>query len=158
MKPHLYSLLFFTIALFVSCDDDGPYEDYLVARPLTVDITEFKANAVEVTDPVPVVNSGKIYAYKDYIFVNDVNQGFHVIDNQNPISPKSIAFIKLEGNYDISIKDDKLFADSYGDLVIFDIADINNITVANRLDKCHLRKLDLCSSRFRVSSSGYLRI
>lgn len=133
MKTQLYSLVCLTIALFVSCADDGPYEDYLVARPLTMDIAAFKANAVEVTAPIPVVNSGKIYAYKDYIFVNDVNQGFHVIDNQNPAAPKSIAFIKLEGNYDISIKDDKLFADSYGDLVVFDISDINNIKVANRL-------------------------
>jgi hypothetical protein len=39
----------------------------------------------------------------------------------------------LEGNNDISIKDDKLYADSYGDLVIFDISDINSITLSSRI-------------------------
>lgn len=117
----------------VSCDDDGPYEDYLVARPILQDAVSFKAEAVAVTEPVPIVSSGKIYAYGDYIFVNDVNQGFHVIDNHDPVNPESIAFIKLEGNNDISIKDDKIYADSYGDLVIIDISDINNITISSRI-------------------------
>jgi hypothetical protein len=80
------------------------------------------------------VSSGKIYGYKSYIFINDVDRGFHVIDNQNPSEPKNISFIKLEGNYDISIKDDKLFADSHGDLVIFDISDINNIELSTRVE------------------------
>ena len=48
--------------------------------------------------------------------------------------PKSIAFIKLEGNYDISIKNNYLYADSYGDLVILDISDIHNIKKAKRLE------------------------
>jgi hypothetical protein len=131
-----FAFLFFTLALsaFFSCDDDGPYEDYQVARPILQDAISFKAEAIDIVDPIPIVSSGKIYAYQNYIFVNDVNQGFHVIDNQNPSSPQSIAFIKLEGNYDISIKDNKLYADSYGDLVIFDISDINNITLATRIE------------------------
>ncbi|MGB7394711.1 MAG: hypothetical protein WA913_09985, partial [Pricia sp.] len=70
----------------------------------------------------------------NYIFVNDVNRGFHVIDNNDPMSPENIAFIKLEGNYDISIKNNRLFADSYGDLVVFDISDFKNIKLINRLD------------------------
>lgn len=76
----------------------------------------------------------KIYAYKDYIFINDVDKGFHVIDNQDASNPKSIAFIKLEGNYDVSVKDDKLFADSYGDLVIFDISDVTNVQLSTRIE------------------------
>tara|TARA_R110002051_G_scaffold4043_3_gene21411 strand:- start:5451 stop:6722 length:1272 start_codon:yes stop_codon:yes gene_type:complete len=132
---NLVLLLFaVSISAFVSCEDDGPYEDYLVARPILQDAISFKAEAIDVVDPIPVVSSGKIYAYQNYIFVNDVDLGFHVIDNKNPSSPESIAFIKLEGNYDISIKDDKLYADSYGDLVIFDISDIDNITLVSRIE------------------------
>ena len=97
------------------------------------DAISFKAEAVDVVDPIPIVSSGKIYAYQDYIFVNDINLGLHVLDNKNPSAPESITFIKLEGNFDISIKDDKLYADSYGDLVIFDISDITNITIQSRI-------------------------
>ena len=127
-------LLIFLVLFSFSCDDDGPYETYLVARPVLMDAITFKAEAIDISEPMPILSSGKIYAYKSYIFINDVDRGFHVIDNQNPTAPKSIAFIKLEGNYDISVKDDKLFADSYGDLVIFDISDINNIKLTSRLE------------------------
>ena len=99
-----------------------------------MDAITLKAQAIDISEPTPILSSGKIYAYKSYIFINDVDRGFHVIDNQNPTAPKSIAFIKLDGNYDISVKDDKLFADSYGDLVIFDISDINAIQLTSRLE------------------------
>lgn len=133
MKYRLFLLVFLVLFSF-SCEEDGPYEEYLVARPVLVNAITFKAEAIAISEPVPIVSSGKIYAYKNYIFINDVDRGFHLVDNQNPASPERIAFIKLEGNYDISIKDDKLFADSYGDLVIFDISDINNIKLTNRLE------------------------
>jgi hypothetical protein len=132
MKRCFFLLLVVVLSIF-SCDDDGPYGDYLVARPVIMDAIAFKAEAIDIKGPTSIISSGKIYAYKDYIFVNDVDRGFHVINNQNPSAPQSIAFIKLEGNYDISIKDDKLFADSYGDLVIFDISNITDIKLANRI-------------------------
>jgi len=136
MKKNALVLLFMSAIAMISCSDkdDGPYADYLVARPITMSSAEFKANAVSITDPVPIETSGKIYTYKNCIFVNDVNRGFHVIDNSDPTSPQNIAFIKLEGNNDISVKDDKLFADSYGDLVIFDISNAHDITLSNRIE------------------------
>ncbi len=136
MKKTLLLLLVVAAAGLWSCEDtdDSPYGYYKVATPLTMDLTEFKAQSVAVTEPVPIQVSGKIYAYGNYIFVNDVNRGFHVIDNTDATSPKNIAFIKLEGNYDISIKNNRLFADSYGDLVVLDISDIKNIKLINRLE------------------------
>ncbi len=133
MKKKAFLLLMVAVGFIVSCDNEGSYEDYLVARPVTMDVAQFKAQAVAITQPEPIVSSGKIYTYRSYIFVNDVNRGFHVIDNSNPESPERISFIKLEGNYDISVKDDKLYADSYGDLVIFDIKNINDIKVSSRI-------------------------
>jgi hypothetical protein len=101
---------------------------------LTTELAAFKEEAVAVTEPVPMQESGKIYAYKDYVFVNDVFRGFHILDNSDPSAPENIGFIKLEGNNDISIKDDRLFADSYGDLVVLDISDIDNIPPAKRME------------------------
>lgn len=123
--------------VFVSCSDDegdGLKKEYLIATPITSDLRQFKEEAVAVSEPVPIQQSGKIYAYKEYVFVNDVNRGFHILDNSNPEAPENVAFIKLEGNNDISVKNDRLYADSYGDLVIFDIADIDNIPEAKRIE------------------------
>ncbi len=126
-------ILFFALGLF-SCDkNDGEYADYLVARPLTMSLAEFK-NSVDVVAPEPIDESGKIYAYEDYIFVNDKYKGVHVIDNSNPEAPRKVSFIKIAGNVDISVKDNYLYADSITDLIVLDISDINDIKIVNRLD------------------------
>ncbi|MBT8178097.1 MAG: hypothetical protein HKP60_03110 [Eudoraea sp.] len=118
-----------------SCEknNDELYEDYLVARPLTMSVEEFK-NSVDIIAPIPVNESGKIYAYDQYIFVNDKYKGVHVIDNSDPGNPQKISFIKIAGNVDISVKDNYLYADSITDLMVFDISDIGNIQIVNRLE------------------------
>ncbi len=120
---------------FLSCneEDNSKYADYLVARPLTMTKAEFK-NSVDIIAPIPIKESGKIYAYENYIFVNDKFKGVHVIDNSNPASPQKISFIKIAGNVDISVKNNYLYADSITDLVVLDISDINNIQIVNRLE------------------------
>src|SRR5690606_37696350 len=87
-----------------------------------------------VLPPRPIVESGKVYAYGDYIFINDQYQGVHVVDNGNPNQPVITGFINIPGNVDISVKDDHLFADSLTDLVVLDIADMDNIKTVNRLE------------------------
>ncbi len=135
MKKNFYLLLFIVSIAFVSCEknDDSKYKDYQVARALKVSKTEFK-NGVDVIAPMPIEESGKIYAYKNYIFVNDKYRGVHVIDNSDPSDPKKVSFIKIAGNVDISVKDDYLYADSITDLIVLDISDVNNITIVNRLE------------------------
>lgn len=126
--------------IFQSCDMDNQVssldavQTYLIATPLKSNLEEFKEEAIQISEPVPIVESGKIYAYGNYIFVNDQYRGFHILDNTDPTSPKNIGFIKLEGNNDISIKDNRLFADSYGDLVVMDISDIDNISLVQRME------------------------
>ncbi|GMN07054.1 hypothetical protein MTsPCn5_24430 [Croceitalea sp. MTPC5] len=135
MEKRILVLIAVFVTIFSSCDEDRNEEfaDYLVARPLVISRTEF-ANSVDVVSPLPINESGKIYAYQDYVFINDKYKGVHVIDNSNPESPQKIAFIKIVGNVDISIKDDFLFADSITDLIILDISDITNIEQVNRLE------------------------
>ncbi|WP_424987786.1 LVIVD repeat-containing protein [Flagellimonas alvinocaridis] len=136
MKKKILFLVSLTLLFFVACDDDesnGEYAEYLVARPIVMSQAEFAAS-VDIIAPRPIDESGKIYTYKDYIFVNDKHQGIHVINNANPQQPVKIGFIKIPGNVDISIKDDFLYADSLMDLVVLDISDINNIKQVNRLE------------------------
>ncbi len=119
----------------ISCEDDNDnplLEEYTLAVPITMSEEDFR-NSVDIIAPIPIDESGKIYTYKNYIFVNDQYQGIHIIDNSNPLSPQKIAFLKIPGNVDIAVKDDILYADSITDLLVFDITDIGNITMINRL-------------------------
>lgn len=133
MKKKIVVILSLLTLSFMSCDDkDGEYADYVVARPLVINQSELAT--IDIIAPRPVDESGKVYTYQDYIFVNDKYQGVHVIDNTFPQRPRKIAFIKIPGNVDISVKDDFLYADSLTDLVVLDISDIENIQQVNRLE------------------------
>ncbi|NNC62529.1 MAG: hypothetical protein HKP07_04580 [Flavobacteriaceae bacterium] len=134
MKTLNFLLVVIAVSSLLSCEkeDSGKYADYLVARPLTISMEEFK-NGVDVTVPQPINESGKIYAYENYIFINDKYKGVHVIDNSDPSSPTKVAFIKIAGNVDISVKNNFLYADSLTDLIVIDISDINNMQIVNRL-------------------------
>ena len=81
-------ILLFAIGLTsVSCEENDPeLQEYLVAVPLTMSEEEFE-NSIDVVAPLPVEESGKIYAYSNLIFINDRYKGIHVIDNSNPLSP-----------------------------------------------------------------------
>ena len=124
----------FVLMIIWSCDkEDTEYEIVNVATPEFMSKTAFR-NSVEVLPPQNIDESGKIYSYNNYIFINDEFIGVHIIDNSNPASPNPISFLKIPGNVDISIKDNFLFADSSTDLVVFDITDINAIGIVDRLE------------------------
>lgn len=130
MKNIVFLFLSFCL---VSCNSEDNHTDYLnVAVPKLMSKAEFR-NSVEVLSPQNIDVAGKIYAYNDYIFVNNMFNGIQVIDNTNPSSPHAISYIKVPGNVDIAIKDNYLFADSSTDLVVFDISNINQISVIGRL-------------------------
>ncbi len=137
MKNKLVFIFALSLLSFISCNDsteeEGEFADYLVARPLVISKADFE-NGVDVIPPRPIDESGKVYAYDDYVFINDKSRGVHVIDNSNPLRPVKIAFITIPGNVDISVKDNFLYADSLMDLVVLDISDINNIEPVNRLE------------------------
>ena len=80
-----------------------------------------------------LVKPGKIYTKEGYLFINELKEGIHVIDNRNPASPKPVAFLRIPGNGDIAIRNSTLYADSYMDLVAFDVSDPGNIRPVKRL-------------------------
>lgn len=122
---HFFFLFFISFA-FVSCDnDDSNYELVTVAKAKVISKADLRAQ-IEVESPKPITNTGKFYFYQDYIFVND-GEGVHIIDNRNPDSPQKISYIKVPGTKDMEVKDDILYVDSYSDLVLFDLSNINDI-------------------------------
>jgi hypothetical protein len=89
--------------------------------PVYLSREEFRSTTkVETTRPLK--NPGKICLYGNYLFINEVNEGIHVIDNSNPTAPRNVAFIDITGNIDIAAKDGILYADNLVDLLLFDIS------------------------------------
>ena len=130
---YLFLSLVFIIALSCDKNDDDDYEFVQVATPQLMSKTAFRGS-VDIVAPKTIEEPGKIYVYQNYIFVGDVDSGIHIIDNTNPELPVAITFIEIPGNEDISVKNNFLYADSATDLVVFDISDINNVSIVERLE------------------------
>ncbi|MDX1427264.1 MAG: hypothetical protein R3206_05510, partial [Salegentibacter mishustinae] len=103
--------------------------------------------SVKIQPSRAIRESGKIYAWRDYIFINDQNEGVHVIDNSDPYNPQNIQFLKIPRNTDIAIRNEKLYANSGMDLIVFDITNIDNITLDGRIE-------DVFPSYFTAAPEG----
>ena len=95
---------------------------------------EFRAKGVEILEAREIKEAGKIYIYKSTLLVIEKNQGVHVIDNSDRKNPKPKVFIKVDGNLDMAVKDGYLYLDSYMDLVVLNINDLESIKEINRVN------------------------
>ncbi|MGN6493640.1 MAG: LVIVD repeat-containing protein [Agriterribacter sp.] len=80
-----------------------------------------------------VTSAGKIYIKDQFIYLNEVDKGIHIIDNSNPSNPKQVAFLDIPGNRDMAVKNNILYADMYGDLLAIDISDPAKTTVTKEI-------------------------
>jgi hypothetical protein len=118
----IFSLYMF---LFISCED-STYKEYTGNAPIYMTYDDLR-KSVATEQNVDLVNPGKIYFKDNYIFIVEELKGIHVYDNSNPASPVKKTFIKLPGVIDISISGSTMYADSFVDLVVLDVQNIDNI-------------------------------
>jgi len=129
--PFISTLILF-VFLFSSCNEPV-YKIYTGYSPVFMTYEELRASVYTEQD-VDLVNPGKIYFKDDYIFIIEEMKGIHVFNNTNPVSPVKTTFVKIPGVVDISISGNILYADSYIDLVVLDVQDINNIHEVARME------------------------
>jgi hypothetical protein len=99
---------------------------YTYYQPVYKTADEVRAN-IKSNTAQQVARPGKLFVKGQYIFLNEVDRGVHIIDNSNPAQPKNIAFIDIPGNVDIAVKGNTLYADLYTDLVAIDITNPQNV-------------------------------
>ena len=134
MKSVTKAFLFILLFMSVSCNDTvKDTVTYVANVPVFMSKDEFKATTGVVTTH-PMKNPGKICLYGNYIFINELNEGIHVIDNTDPSSPRNVAFIEIMGNIDIAAKDGILYADNLVDLLLFDITNPETPVLKNRME------------------------
>ncbi len=132
-KIYLVAICIFSI-LISSCDSDDPQKEQAkFAVPTVKSLAEIRDN-VSVSSARQTNSDGKIYVAEHYLFYIAKEQGVHVFNNTNPAAPVNIAFINIEGVHDISVKGDYLFADNFVDLLVFDISNIQNITLVRTVE------------------------
>jgi hypothetical protein len=122
MKKVSIAVLLIISFLFQSCLKDKITHTYTILTPIYKTKDEVYAN-LKSNAPEQIQSPGKIFLYGNYIFLNEVDKGVHIIDNTDPKNPVIKAFINIPGNLDIAVKGNVLYADMYQDLVAVEVSD-----------------------------------
>ncbi len=128
-------LLLLTVMVFFSCQDElTTTYTYRTMLPVYLEMSDIRARVISTEPAKPLDNPGKIYIYKDYLFINEPTKGIHILNNSNPSNPTNLSFIPIAGNIDMAVNGDILYADNYVDLLAFDISNINDIKLVKRVE------------------------
>jgi len=79
-----------------------------------------------IIDPNKVTEPGKIWLQGSTLYVNDRYRGVHIFDVSDPANAKRLSFIRITNNVDIAVKNNALYADSMGGLMIYNISQLTN--------------------------------
>ncbi len=127
MKKIAFFLLIL-LSLVVACTKDTVTDHYVIYRPMykTKDAVrnDIKNSAIQSIQKV-----GKLVWKDNYVFVNDVDRGIHIVDISNPAQAKTVSYISIPGCVDLAVNGNYLYADCYTDLVTIDITDPLHVSV-----------------------------
>lgn len=123
--------LLLCLTLF-SCKDN--YEAP-IQKQAWVPIYLSKEDAMEITALAPrePINGGKIYAYGNYLFQLEPNQGIHMYELVDKL-PKPQRFIQVLGAQEIAIRNGILYTNNNNDIVSIALAEKGEIRVAGRVE------------------------
>ena len=134
MKKILF-LFSLTLLALTGCEDKVTETvTYKINEPIFMSTATFR-NSVKVTaEPQKITSIGKMCFYNNYLYISEPEKGIHIINNTDPANPQMIGFIQLLGNADLAIRNGMLYADSYIDLVWFDVTNPALPELKGRLD------------------------
>lgn len=132
MKKLTFLLLLTLTFSLNSCMEDECLREITYIQYTPVYMTKAEIQDIKTLPARALERPGKIYFYNNYIFVNEINEGIHIIDNTSPASPQKLAFISIPGNRDMAVQGDNLYADNGADLITLNIADPTSAQVVDR--------------------------
>lgn len=131
-----YALTLVALLFMASCREQVEQTfTYAGQVPVIMEVSAFRAMEIGSKPGKPIESSGKIYVYGNYLLINEPQEGIHIVDNTDPAQPRNIAFLDIPGNVDMAVNSNILYADSYIDLVAFDISDIRNVRLVERVEE-----------------------
>lgn len=123
-----------TALTMVSCTDNcESTETYVYLEPVYTSANEVRASFASL-EPRALENPGKIYRKDHYLFISERGKGVHIFDNNVKQNPKPLSFINIPGSFDVAVKGDIMYVDSFVDLVVLDISDPTDVKQIDRIE------------------------
>ncbi|MEA4936525.1 MAG: hypothetical protein VB102_07785 [Paludibacter sp.] len=135
MKKLGYFLLTIVMMGLVACENNiSETVTYKINEPVFMDMDAFRSSVKVKSEVHELTGYGKICYYNGYLYMSEPGKGIHIINNQDPAHPQVVGYIELLGNADLSIRNNLLYADSYIDLVWFDVTNPAQPQLSGRLE------------------------
>lgn len=133
-SPIRYSLAFLSLLTLDGCWKPYPPTPALDSdtyRPIYASAATVRT--IQTLGPQPYRKVGKIYVKDQYLLINDIGTGIHVVDNRDPANPVQLSFISIPGNQEMAVRDSLLYADNTTDLVTISLTNPRQPRLVNRL-------------------------
>lgn len=117
-----------------SCQPDDQFTSSRDQAYVPVYMPVAEKNNITIFSARTTEKSGKIYAFGNYIFQNDLNKGIHIIDNTDRAHPQKIAFLNIPFNTEFAVKGNYIYANNLNDLVVIDIRNVSQPVVVKKME------------------------
>lgn len=118
--------------LWLGCRFDSVEPQYSEYEPILA--SRSVLDRIEFTAATPVITTGKIYSYGNYILINEIDKGYHIIDNTDPSKPTDVGFLSILGSREVAVYNKVLYSDNATDLIAVDISDITHPRILSRTE------------------------
>lgn len=140
--------------IFLSCRDKCKETRVVIKEtPIFHSVSEIR-NGVSILVPQQIQDPGKMYVAGNYLYIIEIRNGIHVIENHDPSNPVNVSFVQIPGIGDFAFQGNTLYADSYSDIVSFDISDPGSIKETGRVKNVY-RSGWFNDNQWTVSTEGF---
>jgi len=130
----LLSLVILMALTLVNCTDECQNtETYVYLEPVYTSASEVRSS-FESLEPRELKNTGKIYRKDHFLFISEMGKGIHIFNNNDKSNPIPLSFLNIPGSFDVAVKGNIMYVDSFVDLVVLDISDPANVVQLDRIE------------------------
>ena len=126
----LYLALFFALVLQGCIVEPNDERNGMGKRP--VYLPESELNNITNLPPQPVGKTGPIFLRDSLFFMLEQKKGIHVFDVKDSSNVKALTFINIPAVSDFTISGNRLYADSWKDLLTIDISNLQQVSLLDR--------------------------
>ena len=150
MKKNLF-LFSLTLLALTGCENKvTEMVTYKINEPIFMATSTFRNSVKVTTEPQKITSIGKMCFYNNYLYISEPEKGIHIINNTDPTNPQQTGFIELLGNADLAIRNGLLYADSYIDLVWFDVSNPALPELKGRLDSIFPNAFPMTQNQYGI--------
>lgn len=120
------------LCLLASCEkEERTFYNGIGKRPVYIPVSELRDIRNE--PPQPIQLSGTIFLQDTLFFMLEQRKGIHVFNIKDSLNTVNLAFFKIPAITDFTITDNTIYADSWKDLIVIDISNVQAIKEIARI-------------------------